>query len=664
MTTSSIDIDSRIDWVRFYADRLKDKPRPAGDHKQNACCPFHQEDNPSFWFNTENGLWKCEAGCGSGNATSFLARLEGIGTSVAWAKLCELAGTPPEENRKRGPMPRLPLTLMEYAAAKRLDEVRIRAWGLYDHADSAGITCVAIPYYDESGALTATKLRYHPEGQRFGYLPGGKTTLYGLWLPLNKEAKAVILVEGESDAQTLWQHGIPAYGVPGAGNFQSGWAPILHDRDVYLHLEPGQSGEVFLNRTAKALLQGGYRGRLRAFRCSDINPAAKDPSDLHLLLGEKTPVAIREALKDAAAIDLEAGLAVRDAAPSLPPKKSVNRLQTYSAAELYGKALERPPVIVQGLIPAGLSVLAGAPKRGKSWLALQMGVSVAAGQPFLGMATEQGDVLYLDLESRQYRVQSRLAALLPGRAPEHLAIAHEADGLDGGLLEQLGGWCAEVKKPALIIIDTLGRVKGGSRRGENAYEGDTRIFGGLQKFAMQHRLGIVAVHHTRKSIPDTDYFERVSGSMGLTGVCDEVIVLGGKRTEPDNVILNASGRDFDPRELVLGFDKGVWTLKSANSGEYQKERAYAADPAVRGIIRLAERQTHWEGSATELLAELMGLAELPPDINASKLTRFTIIPYREMLHDRDGILVNVRHAGGGQKKRVVVIRKVGPRDAF
>ena len=350
--------------------------------------------------------------------------------------------------------------------------------------------------------------------------------------------------------------------------------------------------------------------------------------------------------------------------PIPPPGRAVRRLITYSASELYGKALEMPPVIVEGPHPAGLTVLAGAPKRGKSWLTLQMAVSVAAGQPFLGMATEGGDVLYLDLESRQYRVQSRLNALLPGRAPERLRIAHEADGLDGGLLLQLGSWCAEAAKPALIIIDTLGRVKGAGRRGENAYEGDTRIFGGLQTFAMRHGLGIVAVHHTRKSIPGSDYFERVSGSMGLTGVCDEVIVLGGNRTEPDNVILNASGRDFDPVELVLGFDRGVWSLKSADSGAYQKERAYADNPAVRGIIRLAEKQKHWEGSATELLAELMALAELPPDINASKLTRFTIVPHREMLHDRDGVLVNVRRENSNDRKRIITVRKLESRDVF
>ena len=34
-----------------------------------------------------------------------------------------------------------------------------------------------------------------------------------------------------------------------------------------------------------------------------------------------------------------------------------------SAASLYGRTIERPPIIINNLIPAGLTVLAGAPKR-------------------------------------------------------------------------------------------------------------------------------------------------------------------------------------------------------------------------------------------------------------------------------------------------------------
>ena len=109
-----------------------------------------------------------------------------------------------------------------------------------------------------------------------------------------------------------------------------------------------------------------------------------------------------------------------------------------------------------------------------------MALCIASGEPFLGMATSKGAVLYLDLESKAYRVQDRLSRLIVGPAPENLYFAHKSERLDAGLMEQLKSWASQVQHPSMIIIDTLGRVKSGSRKGENAYESDTRIFGDLQ----------------------------------------------------------------------------------------------------------------------------------------------------------------------------------------
>ena len=84
-------LDNRINWVGFYSGYLNN-PKPCGSNKMHACCPFHEEKHPSFWFNTKNGLFKCE-GCGeSGNATVFLSKIKGITQSEAYSELLELAG--------------------------------------------------------------------------------------------------------------------------------------------------------------------------------------------------------------------------------------------------------------------------------------------------------------------------------------------------------------------------------------------------------------------------------------------------------------------------------------------------------------------------------------------------------------------------------------------
>ena len=654
------ELDAAMDWNAFYGHYVG-KYAPAGQHKMHACCPFHKESHPSFWWNTENGCWKCEAGCGSGNATGFLARVEHIDTREAWRKLCDMAslaagtkGTKPQEAKAKAV--RLPLTLAQYAEGKRLPMSFLQGLGLRDAPE--GLPHVQIPYYDEGGQPCAVKQRFHPENtQRFGWVKGGTVTLYGLWLRLNREAGRLILAEGESDAQSCWVHEVPCLGVPGASGFQAQWTPLLRDRDVYLHIEPDRGGETFLRKTVETLRAGGYRGTVRAFRASE-DGGCKDLSDLHLCHGDAFQAHLTALLDKAETIDLAAGAPIGQAVPQAAPAPPVAPpLEIYRAAELYGKRIERPPVIIRGLLPAGLTVLAGAPKRGKSWMALKMGLCVAAGEPFLGMQTMQGDVLYLDLESRQYRIQSRLSKLLPGRAPEGLYVTHACQRLDEHLLEQLTAWVRSVEHPVLIIIDTLGRVKGGSRKGENAYENDTRIYGQLQEFAMKNRLAVVGVHHLKKAgMGDADYFERVSGSMGLTGVCDAVMVLDGKRGEEDST-LHVSSRDFEGMDLVVGFDNGCWRLKATDSEAYREEKAYTESPVVRGLIRLCEGRGRWEGSPTQLLEELQGLAPAPIDIRPTQMS-IEISKVQARLCEQDGIQVSWRRSG--PKGRIVTLERVDP----
>lgn len=650
-------IDSMIDWVAFYAERLPSRPRPAGDHKYNACCPFHDERNPSFWFNVTNGMWKCESGCGSGNATTFLSRAENIDTSDAWKKLLDLAGVKPAVDTPRAALPH---TLAEYAEAKHLPLDFLDTLGLRDAAGSNYRPAhVTIPYYESDGTCCAVKQRFHPQNkQRFGWEKGGKVTAYGVWLNLNKDAKALVLVEGESDAQTLWLHNVPALGIPGATNFQADWAQkYIGDRAVYIHIEPDGGGAKFREKTLDGLFKAEYKGKVFTFSCHDADTDCKDPSDLHIKTGDGFRGKFDALIRAASPVDLvEECVKIRPAVEPQPqkPEKAIHKLQTYRAADLYGKQIEKPPIIVRGLIPTGLTVLAGAPKRGKSWLALKMAVDVAAGNTFLGMETTQGDVLYLDLESRQYRVQDRLQKIIVGQAPAALQIAHESDRLEGGLIEQLAMWCDDAQHPVLIIIDTLGRVKGGSKRGENAYEGDTRILGEVQKFAMQRKLAVVCVHHLRKSLAEgDDYFERISGSMGITGACDSVMVLQGKRGDSDST-LSVSSRDFEATELVLGFDGGRWALKSANSEEYKAEQEYNTSSLVRGVVKLATIRGYWEGSPKQLLDDLLSIGTLDDAVTPTQMS-MRLQPFQAKLCERDSVLINWSRTKTGRK---ITIKKV------
>jgi hypothetical protein len=80
--------------------------------------------------------------------------------------------------------------------------------------DRDGVPAVRIPYYDEAGTEGPVRIRRALTGPaRFRWRKGSKLRLYGLdGLPAARKAGRVVVVEGESDRQTLEFHGIPALG--------------------------------------------------------------------------------------------------------------------------------------------------------------------------------------------------------------------------------------------------------------------------------------------------------------------------------------------------------------------------------------------------------------------------------------------------------------------
>src|SRR4051794_35919991 len=85
----------------------------------------------------------------------------------------------------------------------------------------------------------------------------------------------------------------------------------------------------------------------------------------------------------------------------------------WTASELMAMNFPEPRWAIPGLVAEGVTLLAGAPKVGKSWLALNTSPAVAAGGKALGKVdVESGDVLYLALEDNPRRLRSRLEKVL------------------------------------------------------------------------------------------------------------------------------------------------------------------------------------------------------------------------------------------------------------
>ena len=229
-------------------------------------------------------------------------------------------------------------------------------------------------------------------------------------------------------------------------------------------------------------------------------------------------------------------------------------------------AMQFAPInhVVPGYLAEGLTLLAGAPKIGKSWMALNLGVAIASGRPAFGsIPVEQGDVLYLALEDNPRRLKRRLLHMGVTSPPDRLTFCTEWPDLDSGCLDEISAWIGTVEKPTLIVVDVLAKVRPDASGKDSAYEADYRTLTGLQVLAGQHGLAIVVVHHTRKMEAE-DPFDSVSGTRGLTGAADTVLVLKRDSGTP-RTILYGRGRDVEEIETAFEFnrDSGTWKIVGA-----------------------------------------------------------------------------------------------------
>ena len=244
------------------------------------------------------------------------------------------------------------------------------------------------------------------------------------------------------------------------------------------------------------------------------------------------------------------------------------RLPAYKAG-ISAKALmamQFAPInyVVPGYIAEGLTLLAGSPKIGKSWMALGLGVAIASGRPAFGsIPVDQGDVLYLALEDNPRRLKRRLLKMGVIAPPGRLTLCTSWPDLESGCLEEIATWIGDVEKPTLIVVDVLTKVRPDASGKDSAYEADYRTLTGLQMLAGEHGLAIVVVHHTRKMEAE-DPFDSVSGTRGLTGAADTVLVLK-RDTGTPRTILYGRGRDVEEIETALEFnrDSGTWGIVGA-----------------------------------------------------------------------------------------------------
>jgi hypothetical protein len=253
------------------------------------------------------------------------------------------------------------------------------------------------------------------------------------------------------------------------------------------------------------------------------------------------------------------------------------------------QAMTFPPVsyVIPGYVVEGLSLLAGKPKIGKSWLVLDMAVAVARGGFVLGdIKCPEGDVLYAALEDNPRRLQNRMKKVLGSQPwPKRLEFKTDMPRLNEGGVEVLIGWIKRCQKPRLIIVDTLAKVRAIKKGNEDPYASDYAAVTGLKAIADEYGIAIVLVHHVRKMDAD-DPLDTVSGTTGLTGAVDSILVLNRSR---QGVTLYGRGRDIEEIEKAAEFNRDTcrWIVK----GDAQNVQRSDARNEILAVLKAGEPMT-------------------------------------------------------------------------
>lgn len=244
-----------------------------------------------------------------------------------------------------------------------------------------------------------------------------------------------------------------------------------------------------------------------------------------------------------------------------------------NANAIFKTEYPNPTWIVPNLIPSGMTLLAGRPKAGKSWIALQIAREVSSGGEMFGEKMEQGKVLYLALEDNNHRLKKRMITQQWGEKSrkntdfitfktfsEKIGFLHlgmkEGDSKAGANARKL---YKEVEdgKYKVVIIDTFSNAFLGLKNIDDN-QIITLVMKPLQEISLANNIGtIVLDHHNKMSEQAPNLINDVMGSTAKVSISDTII--GMYRKGKDQRRILATGKDIEDMDMMVRKDRYcVW----------------------------------------------------------------------------------------------------------
>ncbi len=561
---------SHLDIANYYKGEGLKLSRPDSKDQVKALCLFHGDTVPSLSINLKTGRFKCFGCDASGSVFDFYMKQHSVDFKTALKELAEKAGC----------------NIQTSQPAKGKQEI-VKT---YD-------------YLDKEGNLVFQVCRTEPK-DFFQRCPDGnsgwKNTVTHLSsevrnipyrLPEVLESNTVFITEGEKDADTLREIGLcGSCNAGGAGKWQSELNDYFKNKRIIILPDNDEKGRKHAQKVAQFL--SGVVESIRILNLPGL-PEKGDVTDWIQASGTKKEL-----------------LALSEKQPEWGFEGG------YTAKEILSMNFPEPKWAVEGLIPEGLNFLGGKPKTGKSFLALHLCCAVALGGKALGkFDLQKGSALYLCLEDTPRRLQIRLKSILQADpAPDNLHLFPKWPRLNEGGLERLDAFITWKKRNLrLIVIDTFAKFRPLTKGSNiNLYETDYEDAGAIKSLADKYGVSILVIHHLRKA-PAEDELDTFSGSTGLTGAADGLLILKRTSKRMDAELL-VTGRDMEDSALALEFHGPTMTwqyLGNSKDVKETKERQTLFDAMMeikepvspKELAEITGLQTHYIQKTLPILIE-------------------------------------------------------------
>jgi hypothetical protein len=462
--------------TRYYEARIPKLHRLGGELR--AACPIHKGQRESFAVNVETGQWFCHSQCGRGGSIfDFETELTGSNGKEARDAVLQLAG--------------------------HLEQER-RLVATYD-------------YTDEQGKLLYQTVRYEPKDfkQRRPDGAGGwiwnlKNTRLVLYrLPAVLKAPVVFVVEGEKDADALTELGVVATTSPlGAGKWRSQYSEVLRGKQVFIIPDADEKGR----QHAQGAL-GSIRGVAAACKLVPL-PEAKDAAQWLArggTLDALTALCERETPPEPAGKWKPNG----HAAPVVLSCAEILRIATPPSDTLFDDGYPLPA--------RGLTLKVGAPKSGKTLLAVQEALAIARGQPLFDYyrTRKQGAVMIVEQDDPDGAVSIKGVLERCGVSSDTpiYVVPELTFGFGAALLDWLAEQIGRLRL-VLIVMDSYTAIRGSRTPGADIVKQEQAELRQLDALAKKHACAIQLITHASKGAAALDWTQNAAGSYVMAGASE------------------------------------------------------------------------------------------------------------------------------------------------